>query len=98
MKIFISQPMFGKTNEQINIEREELVNKLQSEGHEIIESVIDDYAPPTITKQGTWYLGKSIQMLSQADTAYFMDGWENARGCKLEHAICVAYEIPIMKD
>ena len=98
MKVFISQPMFGKTNEQIRIEREELVNKLQSEGHEIIDSIIDDYIPPTIVKQGAWYLGKSLKMLSQADAAYFMIGWDKARGCKIEHQVAVYYEIEILHD
>ena len=39
MKIMISQPMRGKTEKEIKDEREELVKKLQEEGHEVLETV-----------------------------------------------------------
>lgn len=43
MKIMICQPMRGKTNEQIIIEREELVKKLVEEGHEVVNTVFNDF-------------------------------------------------------
>ena len=42
MKIMISQPMKGKTNEQIREERAELVKELQKEGHEVIDTVFEN--------------------------------------------------------
>ena len=38
-------------------------------------------------------LGKSIELLSTADLAYFAKGWETARGCIIEHSCAVAYMV-----
>ena len=46
MKVMISQPMRGKTNEQIREEREKLVKQLKTEGHEVIDTVFDDFISP----------------------------------------------------
>ena len=88
MKIMISQPMRGKTEKEIKEERAELVKKLEEEGHEILETVFSDfdcYASPIA------YLARSIEFLDKADAIVFMKGWENARGCKIEHEIAEKY-------
>ena len=88
MKIMISQPMKGKTEKEIKDEREELVKKLQEEGHEVLETVFEDfdcYASPIA------YLARSIEFLDKADAVVFMKGWENARGCKIEHEVAQKY-------
>lgn len=88
MKIMISQPMRGKTNEQIREERVELVEKLESQGHEVLETVFEDfdcYASPIA------YLARSIEFLNKADAVVFMKGWENARGCRIEYQIAKDY-------
>ena len=88
MKIMISQPMRGKTEKEIKDEREALVKKLQEEGHEVLETVFEDfdcYASPIA------YLARSIEFLDKADAVVFMKGWENARGCKIEHEIALKY-------
>lgn len=88
MKIMISQPMRGKTEKQIKDEREYLVKQLQDEGHEVLETVFDDfdcYASPIA------YLARSIEFLDKADAVVFMQGWENARGCIIEHEIALKY-------
>lgn len=88
MKIMISQPMKGKTEKEIKDEREELVKKLQEEGHKVLETVFEDfdcYASPIA------YLARSIEFLDKADAVVFMKGWENARGCKIEHEVAQKY-------
>lgn len=88
MKIMISQPMNGKTEKQIKDERKSLVNELQEEGHEVLETIFDDfdcYASPIA------YLARSIEYLDKADAVIFMPGWENARGCQIEHEIALKY-------
>lgn len=88
MKIMISQPMRGKTEKQIKDEREYLVKQLQDEGHEVLETVFDDfdcYASPIA------YLARSIEFLDKADAVVFMKGWENARGCIIEHEVARRY-------
>ena len=88
MKIMISQPMRGKTEKEIKNEREALVKKLQEEGHEVLETVFEDfdcYASPIA------YLARSIEFLDKADAVVFMKGWEKARGCRIEHQIALDY-------
>ena len=88
MKIMISQPMNGKTEKQIKEEREGLVEKLQEEGHEVLDTVFNDfdcYASPIA------YLARSIEYLDKADAVVFMKGWENARGCVAEEYIAKKY-------
>lgn len=85
MKIMISQPMKGKTNEQIRTERAELVKKLTEQGHEVIDTVFDDF--PNGQATPVHYLAKSIEFLANVDGVVFMKGWQNARGCRIEE-IC----------
>lgn len=93
-KLFISQPMRGLSDEEILKSREEIrirAEKVIGEEIELIDSFISK-KPLESTKQvPVWYLGKSIQFLSQADVAYFGGDWRNARGCKIEHEIAKEY-------
>ena len=100
-KIFISQPMRGLTDEEILKKRKEIfikVEKIIGEPVELIDSFINEY-PGEINKSiPVWYLGKSIQLLSQADIVFFGGDWRNARGCKIEHEIATQYGISIIED
>lgn len=89
MKVMISQPMRGKTNEEIKEERTELVKKLQEEGHEVVDTVFDDFPEGKATP--VHYLAKSIEFIANVEGVIFMKGWENARGCKIEHQIAKEY-------
>ena len=40
MKIFISQPMRGKSNEQIRKERDDVIKFIESNGDTVIDSII----------------------------------------------------------
>ena len=100
-KLFISQPMSGLSDEEILKARQEIKLKAEKEiGEpvELIDSFIDE-CPGEINKSvPVWYLGKSIQFLSQADVAYFGEGWREARGCKIEHEVAVQYGIDRIED
>ena len=100
-KIFISQPMSGLSDEEILKAREEILIKAEKkigEPVELIDSFIEDY-PGEINKHiPVFYLGKSIQFLSQADVAYFGGDWRNARGCKIEHEVAKQYGIEIIEE
>ena len=97
MKVMISQPMLNKTNEQIKDERKEVVQELKNRNYEVIDTIIEEEAPKG-TNIPVYYLGKSIEALSKADKVLFMNGWENTRGCILEHEICLRYEIPVIYE
>jgi Asp-tRNA(Asn)/Glu-tRNA(Gln) amidotransferase A subunit family amidase len=91
MKVIISQPMKGNTEEQVRAERSETVKQLESRGFEVVDTVF-----PNFTNQGNIplkYLAKSIEAIADVDLVVFMPGWENARGCRIEHQCCADYGI-----
>lgn len=96
MNIFISQPMAGEENGQIEYEREELVKGLKKCFGEDI-NILDTIFHFTEDVPSLVYLGRSIEVLSKADVAVFMDGWENARGCRIEHQVAKDYDIPTLE-
>ena len=100
-KLFISQPMKGLTDEEILKTREKIrvkAEKVIGEPVELIDSFIKEY-PGEINKSvPVYYLGKSIQLLSQADIAYFSGDWRNARGCLIEHEVAKQYGIKIIEE
>lgn len=94
-KIYISQPMLNKTNEQIIKRREKIkqyVIDMLGPDVEFIDSFFKD-APHEA--KPLWYLGKALQKLSEADFAVFDKGWELARGCRIEHECALQYGIGI---
>lgn len=90
MKIMISQPMNGKTQKQIEEERAELVKDLKAKGYEVVNTIFAEI-PDEAQDKPLFYLAKSIDAMSKVDAVIFMKGWENARGCKIEHEIAVKY-------
>ena len=94
-KLFISQPMKGKTDMEILAEREKAINIAKElydaeEEIEVIDSFFQ-YAPAE--SKPLWFLGKSLELMSSADIVFFADGWEEARGCKIEHNCALEYNI-----
>ena len=100
-KLFISQPMKGKTDEEILREREQAVREaekyLKENGMQEEVQVIDSFfqsAP--VGARPLWFLGKSLELLSTADLVYFAKDWEKARGCRIEHMCTIQYELQII--
>lgn len=91
-KLFISQPMRDKTDEEI-IQR--VKEGYPNEDIEVIDSFFEN-APHDA--KPLWFLGKSLELLSTADIAYFANGWENYRGCKIENQCAIAYGIDVVED
>ena len=90
MKVMISQPMRNKTEEQIRQERQKLIEKIEKEGDTYIDTIFKQ-EPPANCDPGIYYLAKSIEALSYADAIIFMEGWDNARGCIVEHEVALSY-------
>jgi len=99
IKVFISQPMKDKTNEQIEAERERAIRFIKEsnkgEEVEIIDSFFKD-APHEA--KPLWFLGKSLQLLSSADVAYFVKGWNDYRGCRIENDCARKYGIKVVEE
>lgn len=86
--VMISQPMRGKTDEEIREERKQVVNMLENQGFNVIDTIIEDF---TDKIDPIFYLVKSLEYLANANYVYFMKGWEKAKGCKIEHEVAVEY-------
>ena len=99
MNVFISQPMRDKTNEQIKAERkraiESIAAKYPDEEIEIIDSFFEN-APHDA--KPLWFLGKSIELMSTADIAYFVGEWRKYRGCKAENYLAKEYGVDVIEE
>lgn len=102
MKIFISLPMNGRTDEEILAEIDRIYEDygyLTINISELINPYIEkDLDNKEYTNIPLAYLAKSIDMISRADMVIFAKGWEKARGCRIEHQCAVDYEIPFIEE
>lgn len=92
-KLFISQPMRGKSDEEILKEREKAIKAAQELVGEPVDVIDSFFQSAPADARPLWFLGKSLELLSTADVAYFADGWQDARGCRIEHECAVEYGI-----
>ena len=104
-KAMLSQPMAGKTNEEIVATREKAISVLKEKGYEIVNTLFTDewYSKDAMTERGVvqiplCFLAKSLENMSRCHAAYFCKGWENARGCRIEHEAAVAYGLEIFYE
>lgn len=96
IKVFISQPMKNRTNEEIEKTREEIIKQVKERFGEveIIDSFFKD-AP--VNSKPLWFLAKSLELMSKADLVVFAPGWNCARGCIIEHECAKGYHYPILE-
>ena len=93
LKLFISQPMRGKTDKEIMDVRQAILEEVKvtmGEDVELIDSFFKN-APADATP--LWYLGQSILLLATADVVYFAKGWREARGCVIENICANEYNL-----
>ena len=105
MKAMLSQPMADKTDEEIVATREKAIHALKEKGYEVVNTLFTDewYSTEKMRERGVvqiplCFLAKSLENMSLCNTAYFCKGWENARGCKIEHDAAVAYGLNIIYE
>ena len=96
-KLFISQPMKGKTQEEIFATRDKAVASAERELGEPVE-VIDTVFAAGPPNKPLCYLAKAIEALAGADVAYFAKGWQSALGCRIENECAVQYGILTIED
>ena len=95
----------GKTDEEITATREKAIIALQERGYEVVNTLFTDewYSKEAMERRGVvqiplCFLAKSLENMSLCHAAYFCKGWENARGCKIEHDAAVAYGLQIIEE
>lgn len=104
-KAMISQPMAGKTDEEIAAARDLAVAKLRQMGYEVVDTLFTDewYSDEAMKECGVvqvplCFLAKSLENMSLCHAAYFCKGWEDARGCKIEHEVAEAYGLEVIHE
>ena len=96
-KIFISQPMKDKADEVILAEREKAIETAKDYFNEDVEVIDSFFQTAPHDAKPLWFLGKSLELMAGADVVIFASGWQNARGCKIEHLCAEEYGIDIIE-
>lgn len=104
-KAMLSQPMAGKTDEEIIVTREKAIAALTERGYHVVNTLFTDewYSTEKMQERGVvqiplCFLAKSLENMSLCHAAYFCKGWEKARGCRIEHEAAVAYGLEIIYE
>lgn len=105
MKAMLSQPMAGKSEEEIRATREKAIKALEKRNYEIVNTLFTDewYSSDKMKERGVvqiplCFLAKSLENMSLCHAVYFCKGWEQARGCQIEHDAAVAYGLTILYE
>lgn len=99
-KAFISVPMKGRTKEEIentitdmkNIAKEKIGGDI-----EFINTIVQDKPPYETNNQAIWYLGKSIELLSQCEIFVCLKNIENYNGCFIEKEVAKRYGLSVIE-
>ena len=96
IKVFISQPMKDRTNEEIENERKEIIAILNESMAKMVtkSSIASSRMSHTMQSHYGFQENRS-NYYPTADVAVFVKGWNNARGCVMEHLACENYKIAI---
>ena len=107
--IFISQPMTGRSEEEILATRQKEIEKIHqlfdADGEQvnIIASYIDDatrkHFKEHVSDDINWdifWLSQSLERLAMADIIWLCDGWEYSNGCNIELECATRYGVGIM--
>lgn len=97
-KAMISQPMNGLSEEEILTVREKITKKLESMGYEVVNNYFEDFLNSTVKNPPVYFLGKSLQKMSECDAVYFGGDFNKARGCRIEHAVAMEYGLEIIYE
>lgn len=104
-KAMISQPMHGKTDAEIVEARDKAVAELEGMGYEVVNTYFTDVKLASdamdecdVVNVPLCHLAMSIERMSMCNVVYFVKGWENARGCCIEHDAAVNYGLEVIID
>lgn len=97
--------MNGLFDDDVEAVRNRAVKVLNSLGYEVVNTLFTDewYSDESMKERGVvqvplCFLAKSLENMSLCHAAYFVKGWENARGCNIEHDAAVAYGLDIIEE
>ena len=102
MKAMISMPMGGKTKEEIDAVFERAKTALEGMGYIVLdtrfhlsEDMMDLFG---VGNRPLRYLGESLNDMSKCGAVYFVEGWNTARGCRIEHHAAKEYGLKVLYE
>lgn len=99
LKVMISQPMNGKSLDEIKMKRSEVEKYLKEKGFTVVNTLFND---SIVTKdkcnEALYMLSKSLMEMSKCDLVYFCKEWDKNRGCKIEHEAALSYGIDTLYE
>ena len=108
MKVFVSLPHHGLSEEEIMTNQKAAMDILEKdrasnpenfpEGEplELLDTIHNVNAPSNPSR--LWYLGEAIKKLDQAEVVYFYDNWYKAKGCWVEFIAAHLYNKEVVYD
>lgn len=100
-KAMISQPMGGLTKTELLEIRDKAKVALEEQGYEVLDTVFESFDSCDLCDPehiALLHLGKSLEAMALCDAVYFCDGWQDKRGCRLEHQAASAYGIKALYE
>lgn len=90
-KLFISIPMTGRSDDVVWKEMhiwKKKIEKHYGEKFELIDNLHKEGEMNSVQM-----LGDSIDLMGKADLIFFVPGWENSKGCRIEYFVTQEYEM-----
>lgn len=97
VRVFISQPMTGRTDEEITEERIKAISAVQKRYPLCYVIEIDSFNKGALNNSDPiTELGKCISLMADADIIVFCRGWGDSKGCNVEHEVAFQYDLPLI--
>lgn len=95
IKIFISQPMSGRTADEIVEERATMIERISKKYSYLLPLQIVDSFNSEALNDGNPIkeLGKCISLMHDADYVVFANNWDKSKGCRTENFVATEYGI-----
>ena len=101
MRIFVSLPFRSRTTmdieNEMNVMRLAVSRKYKDKWVNLIPTLFKSDPPEDCVNGSLWYLGKSLEKMSQADLVVFSKDYKGNRGCEIEHICAEQYGFPILE-
>lgn len=100
MRIYISIPITGHDPEEQKAKAERFAKDIDAIGHDPFNPFSIPEATSHVSEQAKYahFMGEDIKELLMCDAAYFSRGWEQSKGCRLEHAAAEIYGLKIFYE
>lgn len=99
LKVMISQPMKGKSKEEILFVREKVKRYIEGFcGHNVVDTYDESFQEMEGKNTALLSLAKSLERMAECDAVHFCNGWRDARGCRVEFHAATAYGLETWEE